>query len=144
MPAIGRLGSSHAQDAGLRDEWARYDPGDGPELFEIDGIRATTLICSDADSERCVARARNLRPQIVFFPNNRSNLPEPPSFAELARRLRAPVIVANRSGRSWDYDCIGGSTLLDATGQALAQANRNGQEEIVLADVPIRSLRDEP
>ena len=128
----------HQKGAGLRDEWVRYDPGDGPALFEIDGIRATTLICSDADSDRCVTRARNLRPQIVFFPNNRSNLPEPPSFAHLARRLRAPLIVANRSGRSWEYDCIGGSTILDADGRALAQANRSGREEIVLADVPIR------
>lgn len=129
------------EDGGLRDEWARYDPGTGPAPFEIDGVRATALICSDAFSHRCVERVRALEPQIVFFPNNRSSLPLPPSFAELARRVRAPLVVANRCGRSWRFECIGGSTILDANGRALAQANRDGREEIVLADVPIRGAR---
>lgn len=128
----------HQKDAGLRDEWARYDPGDGPRAFEIDGVRATVLICSDADSRRCVERVRALQPQLVFFPNNRSNLPEPPTFADLARRFRAPLVVANRCGASWQHECIGGSTILDRDGRALAQANRDGREDVVVADVPIR------
>ena len=34
-------------DRGYRNEWARYDPGTGPDLFEFDGVRATCFICAD-------------------------------------------------------------------------------------------------
>jgi len=62
------------EDQGFRNEWSRYDPGEGPELFEIDGLRAACFICADGNSQRCLDRICELHPQVVFHPNNRKSL----------------------------------------------------------------------
>ena len=119
------------KDDGFRDEWARYDPGTGPEIFRLDGVRATCFICADGDSRRCHDRAAALKPQVVFFPNNRQSLPSFEDFGKIAARIGAPMLVANRVGRSVIYDCKGGCAVFSAQGEVLAKANREGREEIL-------------
>jgi predicted amidohydrolase len=120
-----------------RDEWAWFDPGDGPALLEIAGLATAVLICADADSARQVERVAALAPELVLFPNNRSRLPPSERFADLARRIGAPVVLANRVGRSRQHACNGGSLVLAADGRLLARANRAGREEILVYDVPL-------
>lgn len=124
-------------DGGYRNEWARFDTGTGPELFELDGMQATCFICADGEAPRCIERAAQLKPQVVFYPNNRGALPDFPVFGERARRIAAPMLVTNRVGRSWIHDCQGGCVVYAATGEVLAQANREGREEILLHDLRI-------
>jgi predicted amidohydrolase len=118
-------------DTSFRDEWLRYDPGTGPEIFEIDGVRATCFICSDGDSARCIAELAALKPQVVFYPNNREGWPPLDGFGKMAKTIHAPLLLANRVGRSVIFDCPGGSAVLSAQGEVLAQANREGREEIL-------------
>lgn len=125
------------EDRGYRNEWARYDPGTGPEPFEFDGFRAVCFICADGEAPRCIDRAVAIEPQVVFYPNNRSGLPGLRAFGRRAKRLGAPMLVTNRVGRSWDSDCRGGCVLYSATGRVLARANRDGREEILLHDLRI-------
>ncbi len=122
-------------DEGYRNEWARYDPGTGPDLFEIDGIKATCFICADGEAPRCIERAKHLRPQVVFYPNNRGSLPEFEVFGERAKEIGAPMLVANRVGRSWVHDCKGGCVVYGADGGVLAKSNREGREETLLYDL---------
>jgi len=119
------------EDKGYRNEWARYDTGTGPECFQIDGIAATCFICADGAAPRCIERARLTKPDVVFYPNNRAGLPDFPVFGAYAARIEAPMLVTNRVGKSWDYDCKGGCVVFDANGNVLAKANRNGEEEIL-------------
>ena len=128
---------SEPSDRGFRNEWARYDPGTGPEAFEVDGVRATCFICSDGEAPRCVARARDLHPEVVFYPNNRRSMPELDELGELARELDSPMLVANRVGMSWVNSCNGGSVVYDRDGSVLATANREGREEILLHNLVI-------
>ena len=89
-------------DDGFRNEWARYDCGTGPEIFYLDGLRATCFICADGEAPRCIERAKLLKPDIVFFPNNRSSyLGNNPLFLERAAEINSPILVANRIGKSW-------------------------------------------
>ncbi len=127
-------------DTGYRNEWARYDTGDGPILFEIDGIKATCFICADGEAPRCIQRAKELRPELVFYPNNRGGLPDFPVFGERAAEIGAPMLVTNRVGKSWVYDCKGGCVVYDSNGEVLAKANRDGTEEILLykLTIPVR------
>ena len=118
-------------DEGYRNEHARYDPGQGPSLFEIAGVRATCFICADGEAPRCIQRARALKPQLVFYPNNRGCLPDFAVFGKRARRIGAPMLVTNRTGRSWVHDCKGGCVVYAADGSVLAAANREGREEIL-------------
>jgi len=118
-------------DKGYRNEWARYDTGTGPELFQIDGIAATCFICADGSAPRCIERARLVSPEVVFYPNNRADLPDFPVFGAYAARIGAPMLVTNRVGMSWDYKCQGGCVIFDASGNVLAKANREGEEEIL-------------
>ena len=124
-------------DRGFRNEWQRYDTGSGPELFEIDDVAATCFICADGDSPRCIERARLLRPQVVFYPNNRDMLPGFDEFGRLAKAIGAPMLVTNRTGSSWCYDCVGGSVVYSAEGEVLAKANRDGREEILMYELGI-------
>jgi len=123
------------EDGGYRNEWARYDMGSGPELFEIDGIRAACFICADGEAPRCVERATALKPQVVFYPNNRGKLPEFEVFGARAKTIGAPMLVTNRVGRSWIHNCVGGCVIYSATGEILAKANREGKEEILLHEL---------
>ncbi|MGA3323525.1 MAG: carbon-nitrogen hydrolase family protein [Terriglobia bacterium] len=120
-----------AKDTSFRDEWSRFDPGGGPEIFVIDGVRATSFICSDGDSARCIAESAALEPRVVFYPNNRESWPPLEVFGKMAKTIHAPLLVANRVGRSVIFDCPGGSAVISAQGEVLAQANRQGREEIL-------------
>jgi predicted amidohydrolase len=124
-------------DEGYRNEWARYDTGSGPELFEIDGITATCMICADGEAPRCVERVTALKPQIVFYPNNRAQLPEFLKFGARAAQIGAPMLVTNRVGKSWTHDCAGGCVVYGPDGSILAKANRTGREEILYHDLHI-------
>jgi len=120
---------------GYRNEWDRYDPGTGPEAFEIDGVRASCFICADGNARRCRERIRQLRPQVVFYPNNRGSLGNPEGYGQRAAEIGAPLLVANRVGKSWVHECNGGSIIYDRDGKVLARANRDGREEILLHDL---------
>jgi predicted amidohydrolase len=120
-----------AKDTSFRDEWLRYDPGSGPEIFTIDGVRAACFICSDGDSGRCITELAVLQPQVVFYPNNREGWPSLDVFGKMANTIQAPLLVANRVGRSVIFDCPGGCAVFSAQGEVLAQANREGREEIL-------------
>jgi len=125
-----------ADDGGYRNEWARYDPGTGPELFELEGVRATCFICADGEAPRCIERAAAVRPQVVFYPNNRGELPFD-LFAQRAKAIGAPMLVTNRTGQSWIHACQGGCTVFSAQGETLAKANREGREEILRFDLKL-------
>jgi predicted amidohydrolase len=125
------------KDEGYRNEHARYDPGSGPERFTIDGIVATCFICADGEAPRCIQRAKALRPQLVFYPNNRGGLPDFPVLGARAREIGAPMLVTNRIGKSWNYACQGGCVAFDAQGNVLAKANRQGREDVLVVDLSI-------
>ena len=124
-------------DKGYRDEWARYDPGSGPELFELDGVRATCFICADGEAHRCIERAGGLNPAVVFYPNNRVALPEHAEFGRLATQIGAPLLATNRTGKSWVHDCRGGNAIYGRNGETLAASNREGREEMLVYDLQL-------
>lgn len=131
-----------AADKGFRDEYARYDPGTGPVLFNFDGVRATCFICADGTSPRCIARAKSLAPEVVFYPLN-VVAPDPTWVRELAarhaRRIGAPLLLANRIGASWVHEGgNGGAAIFSADGQQLAGANVVGKEEVIVYPLTIR------
>jgi predicted amidohydrolase len=122
-------------DTGFRNEYARYDPGTGPELFTIDGVRATCFICADSTSPRCIKRARALHPQVVFHPVNivtRDAKGLRANKASLAKEVAAPLLMPNRVGASWVHKGgQGGAAIFSAAGKLLAGANCAGKDEIV-------------
>lgn len=124
-------------DAGYRNEWARYDPGTGPETFVLDGVKATCFICADGDSPRCIERAKALEPHVVFYPNNRSSLPDFAEFGKLASTIGAPMLVTNRVGMSWIHRCEGGNVIYSARGEVLAKSNREGREDVLIHDLEL-------
>lgn len=128
-------------DKWYRKEPARYDPGDGPELFMIDGIAATCFICRDGSSLRCLERAKNLHPQIVFYPSNYRG-GNPAAVGGIAKKIGAPMLIANRIGASWygeNKNCLGNTAAFDAQGNVISQANIEGREEILIVEVPVQS-----
>ena len=133
------------EDKGYQNELLRYDPGTGPSLFEIDGVRAACFICADANSPRCIERLRDLHPQVVFHPNNHIN-PSPEADwktkRELTKEIGAPVLVSNRVGHSWMYTCDGGCGVISAAGELLAHSNTDGKEEILIYELEIHQQEE--
>ena len=105
--------------------------------FFLDGIRSTCFICADGDSARCITRAKLLRPEVAFYPNNRATLPDFDVFGQYARAMGAILLVTNRTGRSWIHECKGGSVVYSANGDVLAYSNRDGREEILIYDIHV-------
>lgn len=125
-------------DEGFRNEWARFDPGTGPEIFDFMGLKATCFICADGESPRCITRAAQVQPDLIFYPNNRSSyLGESESFRERARGIGATMLVTNRVGNSWKYPCKGGCAVISAEGEILAKTDPAGNEEILVYDLNI-------
>ncbi|MFC1452347.1 carbon-nitrogen hydrolase family protein [Verrucomicrobiota bacterium] len=125
------------EDKGYRNEWARYDPGSGPELFTLDGVEATCFICADGEAPRCIERAKALKPDVVFYPNNRGSLPDFEVFGARASAIGAPMLVTNRTGLSWVHNCKGGSVVYSARGEVLAKSNRQGEEDVLIHDLQV-------
>ena len=129
------------EDRGFRDEYARYDPGTGPELFQIDGIQASCFICADHTSSRCIQRMKALNPQVVFHPVNIATNDTTwvrKIVEDCSKEIGAPVITANRVGASWVHrDGNGGSAIYSGEGRLLAGANSEGREEILYHDLAI-------
>jgi predicted amidohydrolase len=123
-------------DTGFRNEYARYDPGTGPELFTIDGVRATCFICADVTAPRCIKRAKALQPQVVFHPVNivtRDAAKLRESESAVAKEIGAPLLVPNRVGDSWAHKAgQGGAAIFSSTGKVLAAANGEGKEEVII------------
>ena len=123
-------------DRNYRDEWSRYDVGTGPETFALDGVKATCFICSDGEARRCIQRAAELEPEVVFYPNNRSSLCDARGeFSSYARMIGAPLLSTNRVGSSWQKPTAGGCMVHSASGELLASANSEGREEILRYDL---------
>ncbi len=127
-------------DEGYRNEWERYDPGTGPELFDLDGIQATCFVCSDGSAARCIQRAAMLNPQVVFHPHNVRFGVNPESLVEEAMAINSPVLLVNRVGRSWTHDSPGGCAVIAATGEILIRSNMEGREEILVYELEIPGL----
>lgn len=123
-------------DEGYRNEWARFDAGNGPELFDFMGLRATCFICADGESPRCITRAGEVQPDLIFYPNNRSSyLGDSENFRERARQIGATMLVTNRVGHSWKYRCKGGCAVISPEGEILAKTDPAGNEEILVYDL---------
>jgi predicted amidohydrolase len=106
-------------------------------LFQIDGVQATCFICADGEAPQCIQRAAQLRPEVVFYPNNRANLPAFEVFGERAKAIGAPMLVTNRIGSSWVHHAVGGCVVYSRHGEVLAKANREGKVEILLHNVEL-------
>lgn len=137
----GRLKDGTFKDEGYRNEHKRYDCGPGPELFYIGGLKAACFICADGSAGRCIDRARLLKPDIVFYPNNRgSYLGDNEYFRKIAADIGAPVLVANRIGKSWVHDCKGGCAVISGSGEILANTPPHAHEEILIFDLPVKRI----
>ena len=118
-----------------RNEPDDFDPGKGPDIFEIEGIKASCFICNDASAKRSLKVLEQLSPQLIFFPNNREMWRPNEYWSDIAKSCCAPLLITNRVGTSWGEKCEGGCSIYSKTGELLAEANKDGKEEILLFDL---------
>lgn len=116
-----------------RNEPADFDPGNGPKLFEIAGLKASCIICADANAPRSLKLLKQLNPQIVFFPNNRE-MWRPGYLQNIAKQIEIPILVTNRVGISWGEKCEGGCSAYNKIGDLIVKANKE-KEEIIICDL---------
>lgn len=118
-----------------RNEPDNFDPGKGPDIFNIEGIKASCIICADGNADRCLKLLHQLKPQIVFYPNNREIWRGADYWGNIAKKIDAPILITNRVGTSWGEKCDGGCSVYSKTGELLVEANKDGKEEILIFDL---------
>jgi predicted amidohydrolase len=116
-----------------RDEPSDFDPGSGPELFEIAGLKASCIICADANAPRCLKLLKQLNPEIVFFPNNRE-MWRPNYLQNVAKQIGIPILVTNRVGTSWGEKCEGSCSVYAKNGDLIVESSKE-KEEILICDL---------
>jgi len=123
-----------------RNEPAFFNPGSGPELFDFMGIKnASCIICADTFSEKCFADLHELKPNIIFYPNNREIARGAEYWTGIAKKAQAPLLVTNRVGISWGERCEGGCFVISKDGEVLATTETQ-DEEILVFDLDKLSL----
>ena len=119
----------------LLGETDSYSPGDSPETFDLEGIRAACLICYDLrfpELFRPLADDCGLMMVIASWPASRQ------AHWDLLLRARAIenqnyVLGVNRVGEGGGLAFTGGSTVIDPLGEILARGDET--ETLVLADI---------
>lgn len=124
-------------DTGGRNEWARLEPGSGPQAFSFDGVRTACICAGGGLVPRCIRAVKAMQPQVVIWPNNVHRLPDPQVLGPKARAVGAPMLLINRVGQSGSVACLGGSSFVAADGNILAAANNHGEEEILIHEVEL-------
>ncbi len=117
-----------------RNESDDFDPGKGPDLFEIEGIKASCIICNDGNVGRCFKVLNQLKPNLIFYPNNREIAREEEYWGGVAKKAGAPLLITNRVGSSWGEKCEGGCHVYSKEGKLLA-STKTEDEEILIFDL---------
>lgn len=109
-------------------EPARFTPGDGPVVLEVDGWRLGLGICKDTGVFRHVAgiAAMDVDGYVAGLVHRPDELPEQEARAVvIARACRAHVVFAGFAGPTGTYpETAGGSAVWSPEGLALARAGR--------------------
>jgi len=139
------------------DDPAMFTAGDLPNVIEFGGLRAGILICWDGQYEEVWEDIRAAKPQVIFYPNNRSTI-VPDEVAKRARSLGIPIVAVNRVGRrriyppdlertmkamphvftegdEVYYTAVGDSSIIDAEGDILA--SNSGDETLLVVDLEV-------
>jgi len=114
-----------------RNEPDDFDPGKGPDLFEIEGLKASCIICADGMTKRCFTVLNELKPQIIFYPNNREMLRSKEYWGDIAKKANAPLLITNRVGSSWGEKCQGGCYVFSKKGELLATTKTEDEEMLI-------------
>lgn len=118
-----------------RNEPSFFNPGSGPELFDFMGIKnASCIICADAMAEKCFRDLNELKPSIIFYPNNREIARAADYWSSIAKKANVPLLVTNRVGVSWGERCEGGCFVISKNGEVLA-TTKTQDEEILVFDL---------
>jgi len=130
-------GSYNSDIPAYLNEKEYFDPGTGPEAFFIGDVKAACLIGVENESPCCLNTIKSIAPSVVFHPLN-TEIVDPVKFAELAKTLNAYLLVANHATQSGGmYNFEGGSLIISPDGTVLAEANKLGQEEVLIQTVTL-------
>ena len=120
---------------GYRCEHGVLGSGDGTRVIEVGGLRIGCLICADGSRPEAWATFREDKPDLIFWQNNRGNVVKRGDAQEQAKALATPMVVTNRCGFSYHHFQEGGTCFLADDGRVVLQANEDGEEEMIFADL---------
>jgi len=136
----GKAEKLHPFTAG--HEQRAYAGGDGPFVFDMDGVQLCPLICYDLRFPEAFRRAALAGAEVFTVTANwpRTRAAHWMRLTE-ARAIenQAAVIACNRTGSDPHMDYFGGSRIIDHQGVVLAEGDESPQ--VVTADIDVEALR---
>ena len=120
---------------GFRLERSVLACGEGTMILQVGGFRIGCLICADGSHPKAWETFEKDKPDLIFWQNNRGNVSDGKPNRRAAE-LHVPIVASNRCGFSYSHFQLGGSCIVADDGVTVAQANRNGEEEIIYCDYP--------
>jgi predicted amidohydrolase len=118
---------------GYRLERTVLASGDGTKVMQVGSYRIGCLICADGGHPKAWETFEKEKPDLIFWQNNRGNVADGKPN-QRAKELQTPVVASNRCGFSYGHFQLGGSCIVANDGATVAQANKNGEEEIIYSD----------
>lgn len=123
---------------GYRHEGMKLSPGKGTEVLQVGPWRIGALICADGMKEEAWTTFAEDKPNFICYQNNRTSLRYGDvDYTGRPRALNVPLLVANRVGFSHCNWTPGDSMIIGRDGTVLAQANAEGREEIIHAELDV-------
>ncbi|MBL4759007.1 MAG: carbon-nitrogen hydrolase family protein [Rhizobiales bacterium] len=120
---------------------ARYfSGGDGPSLFEIDGIKCAILICYDAEFPESVRAVAEAGAQIVIVPTALVDNWHAVAFQLMPTRAFENgvwLLYANHAGEEGDAKYLGGSCIIAPDGTDKARAGSG--EALIAAKIDVEA-----
>ena len=115
---------------GYRLERTLLAAGEGTRVLQVGDLRIGCLICRDGGHPKAWETFEKDKPDLIFWQNNRGNVSDGQPTRR-AKELRTPIVASNRCGFSYGHFQLGGSCIVASDGVAVAQANQNGEEEVI-------------
>jgi len=120
------------------DEQRYFEPGVGPCVFDVAGVRVATIICEDVWFPAPAAQARAAGAEIIVVPNGspyhtRQQALRREQVGARARENGVPIVYVNRVGGQDELVFDGASFVVDAGGE-VAQQLPAWHEALAVAD----------
>ena len=122
-------------EQGYRLERGVLGHGSGTAIHQVGDLKIGCLICADGTLSEAWNTFEDNQADFIFWQNNRGNVVKRGDAQQHARELSTPMVVTNRCGFSYHHFQEGGTCMISKSGEVVARANEDGEEEIIFVSL---------
>ncbi len=145
-PALGPVRMMHtAEEPGFNEKFYYWSGNTPPQVFDLDGVKIGVAICYDRHFPEYTRQLVLKGAEIIFTPfaglvNDPIKMYEI-EMQGLAFQNQVFVVAVNRVGKEPAVEFVGGSFVVDPSGEVIARAPC-GEEQLLLVDCDLSCIEE--